>query len=58
VISDDLIKRIKILAKEKGITTSALFNQLAKEYVESNGKEKMELLEKRVEALEKEVFKK
>jgi Mg2+ and Co2+ transporter CorA len=56
LIPDDLIKRVKTLAKERGTTATALFNQFAREYVD--GENRIEQIEKRVEALEKEVFKK
>ena len=53
---DDLHKRVKKVAKEKGMTITGMINMLLTDYVD--GESEIEAIKKRLDVLEKEVFEK
>jgi polyhydroxyalkanoate synthesis regulator phasin len=53
VIPDDLLKRLKNIAKSRNVSVASIINTLISEHIDEN--DRITLLEKRVSELEKEV---
>jgi polyhydroxyalkanoate synthesis regulator phasin len=49
----DLLDRVKIIAKQKGKTVSAILNELLRDF--ADGESEIEAIKKRLDVLEKEV---
>ena len=52
-LPDDLHKRVKKVAKEKGMTVTGMINILLTEYVD--GESEIDTIKKRLDAVEKEI---
>jgi antitoxin component of RelBE/YafQ-DinJ toxin-antitoxin module len=50
---DDLHKRVKKVAKEKGMTVTGMINMLLTEYVD--GESEIDVIKKRLEVVEKDI---
>ena len=56
VIPDELLDKLKRIAEQKNVSVSSILNSIISEHVDEA--DRISYIEKRVEALEKEVFKK